>query len=413
MTQPEQGRRGALAKELERLERNVADRSNDRDFRLSARWNAEGSEVEYIYREHQLICDARDVDDVTAALERLDQPPPESILDGPAGLKVLNIGDRDASVLADALSAELEDDDVVTPNHVLDAQGFPSFCPATEPMPWYGPVPELGEPVGSGHARIAVIDTGYLPSIAEQSGFARFSAVEDNFETDDEVYNQGTTEIRPYGGHGSATTAQLLAVSGIDNLSIQVRDCLVGGAVDELTIVEDLERMVDAGVDIISIQAGLYTRAGRSPKAFDAFRRRVLSKHPDTVIVAAAGNNGSDAPFWPAGYDWVTAVGALTHGGDARTGWTNFGYWVDVYASGENTTIPFPNGTYEYLTGFSAEFTTGHALWSGTSFSAPVVAGMIARRMIERNVTAPVARDIVLAEAAVNALPTTGPRVIV
>jgi hypothetical protein len=47
-----------------------------------------------------------------------------------------------------------------------------------------------------------------------------------------------------------------------------------------------------------------------------------------------------------AAYDWCTAVGALTHGGDARTGWTNYGYWVDVYASGENIVVPFPNGTY-------------------------------------------------------------------
>ena len=105
-------------------------------------------------------------------------------------------------------------------------------------------------------------------------------------------------------------------------------------------------------------------------------------------------------------------MGALTHGGDARTGWTNYGYWVDVYASGENIVVPFPNGTNEYLDGLSADFTQGHAIWSGTSFAAPAVAGMIARRMIERNISAPDARDFVLAEAAVAALPTTGPRVL-
>jgi hypothetical protein len=33
--------------------------------------------------------------------------------------------------------------------------------------------------------------------------------------------------------------------------------------------------------------------------------------------------------------------------------------------------------------------------------------------MIERNISAPEARDVVLAEAAVAALPTTGPRVLV
>jgi subtilisin family serine protease len=156
----------------------------------------------------------------------------------------------------------------------------------------------------------------------------------------------------------------------------------------------------------------MYTRAGRAPKALDAFYRRVLRRHPGTVLVVAAGNDGSDRPFWPAAYDWCTAVGALTHGGDARTGWTNYGYWVDVYASGENIVVPFPNGIYEYLDGFLVNFTQGHAIWSGTSFAAPAVAGMIARRMIERNISAPDARDVVLAEAAVAALPTTGPRVL-
>ena len=86
---------------------------------------------------------------------------------------------------------------------------------------------------------------------------------------------------------------------------------------------------------------------------------------------------------------------------------------MDVYGSGENIVVPFPNGTYMYLDGFSADFTQRHAIWSGTSFAAPVVGGMIARRMIERNISAPEARDVVLADAAVAALPATGPRVLV
>ncbi|MGH9249427.1 MAG: S8/S53 family peptidase [Acidimicrobiales bacterium] len=270
----------------------------------------------------------------------------------------------------------------------------------------------MAEPVGGGQPRTAVIDTGYAPSVAQSSAYARFSAVDDNSEPDDEIY-AGTNAIRPYGGHGTAATARLLSVSGATYVVAQVRDSLVGGGVDEITIVKDLERVTTDGVDIVSIQAGMYTRAGRSPMAFDAFYRRVLRKHPETVLVVAAGNDGSDRPFWPAGYDWCTAVGALTHGGDARAGWTNYGYWVDVYASGENIVVPYPNGTYTYLDGFSADFTQGHAIWSGTSFAAPVVAGMIARRMIERGVSAPEARDVVLAEAAVAALPATGPRVLV
>jgi hypothetical protein len=402
----------ALAAEVERLRTNCGEKPGERQFQLRERWNQARTEIEFLYRHGQLICDGRDLDAVLSAFDRAEQTSPSDVSDGPFGIKVLHIGDDDPVDVADALADALGDDDVVTPNHVLDAQGHPRLCPATEPVPWHGPVRDLDEPVGAGSSRIAVVDTGFLRAIADASGYARFTSVDEASETDDAVYVVGT-EIRPYGGHGTATTGALLSVSGAESVTVTVSDCLVGGAVDELTITEDLDRAISTEAEIVSVQAGLFTRTGRSPKAFNAFYREVFRPKKTAVLVAAAGNAGTDRPFWPAAYGWCTAVGALTHGGDARTGWTNYGHWVDVYASGENIVVPFPNGTYNYLDSFSAEFTQGHAIWSGTSFATPFVAGMIARRMVERNISAPKARDVVLAEAAVAALPATGPRVLV
>jgi hypothetical protein len=395
--------REALSKEVDRLRRNAAER-----FPLGSQWNEAGDVVEYLYHKHQLVCEARDLDVVLEAFDEIGEERP-AVSDGPVELTVLDLGDRDAVELIRALTGHLGHD-VVTLNHVLDAQAFPNMCPATEPTPHPGPVADLSDPIGSGKPHAAVVDTGYLKSIARDSGYARFSAVHKKSETDDAVYDG--KRILPYGGHGTATSARFLAVSG-RSVDLRVSDCLVGGAVTELAIVEDLVQVISDGAQVVSIQAGLYTQTGSSSKAFDAFHRLVLSRYPGTVLVVAAGNQGTDRPFWPAAYDWCTAVGALTYGGDARTGWTNFGYWVDVYASGEDVVVPFPNGTYEYLDTTTARFTEGHALWSGTSFAAPTVAGMIARRMIERGVDAPTARDIVLADAAINALPATGPRVLV
>ncbi|HJY24328.1 MAG TPA: S8/S53 family peptidase [Actinomycetes bacterium] len=399
-----------LPTEVERLQQNMAERSNGRDFLVAPRWNDARTEVEYLYRKHQLICDEADLDAVLRAFDRIPEDRPVDS-DGPVGLKILDVGDRDAADLADKL-AELLGDGVVTPNHVLDAQGHSIMCPATEPLPWVAPMSDLPEPVGSGKARVSVIDTGHLPAIHKQSGYARFASVDKKSQPDDEVFARRGV-IRPYGGHGSATSAVLLSVSGAKATTVHIRDCLVGGGVDEITIVEDLETVVTAGADVISIQAGTYTRARQTPIAFNAFARKVLCSYPDTVLVAAAGNDNTDRPFWPAAYNWCTAVGALTRGGDARTGWTNYGHWVDVYATGENVVVPFPNGKYTYLDGTSADFKAGYALWSGTSFAAPAVAGFIARRMIERGIKAPQARDIVLADAAISALPSTGPRLLV
>ncbi|PSK98260.1 subtilase family protein [Haloactinopolyspora alba] len=399
-----------LASEVERLQRNARARSQNRAFPLGAKWDSTERHVEYLYRDDQLICEGRDLNAALEAFDLAGEARPDDVSDGPLGLKVLHVGERDAARIADSL-ADIVGEDTVTPNHVLDSQGYTRMCPATEPLPHSGPVPQLAEPHGPGHARLAVVDTGYSSEVARDSAYGRLLAVEDTSEIDDEIYGSDG-QILPYGGHGTATTARLLSVSGIESTSVQVRDCLVGGAVDELTIVEDLATVIRDGADIVTLQAGLFTRAGRAPKSFDALRRKILRDHPTTVIVAAAGNNGTERPFWPAAYDWTTAVGALTYGGDARAPWSSVGHWVNVYASGENVVVPFLNGYYEYLDGFSAEFTGGHAVWSGTSFAAPVVAGMIARRMIERGVDAPTARDIVLREAAVAALPATGPRVL-
>jgi Subtilase family len=399
-----------LATEVQQLQQNLADRSRGRQFEIEARWNTARTEVEYFYRSHQLICDQADLDEVLQAFDGVSGGRPD-VTDGPVGLKILDVGDRNAADLADELARKLGDG-VVTPNHVLSAEAKSAVCPASEPLPWVGPVADYPEPLGQGQSRVAVVDTGYAKQVADDSGYARFSAVDGASQPDDGLFLTGTN-IRPYGGHGTAATAVLLSESGADSVRVHVRDALVGGGVDEITIVEDLEEVINLGVEIISIQAGTYTRAGQTPKAFDAFYRRTLGMRPAVVLIAAAGNDGSDKPLWPAAYPWCTAVGALTRGGDARTSWTNYGHWVDVYATGEHVVVPFLNGTYTYVDGTTAEFTTGHALWSGTSFAAPAVAGMIARRMIERGVDAVKARDILLAEAAIAALPSTGLRVLV
>jgi hypothetical protein len=187
-----------LMGEIERLRRNCSERGRRR-FPLGVRWSTTGTEIDYLYRNHQLLCDSDDLDVVLRAFDQIGQQRP-AVTDGPIGLSVLDLGDRDAADLADALADALGDDDIVTPNHVLDPQGWSALCPATEPVPWRGQVVDMGEPVGSRQARVAVLDSGYLASIAQDSGYARFSAVDPNSEPDDEVY--AGTNIRPYGGHG-------------------------------------------------------------------------------------------------------------------------------------------------------------------------------------------------------------------
>ena len=83
------------------------------------------------------------------------------------------------------------------------------------------------------------------------------------------------------------------------------------------------------------------------------------------VLVAAAGNESTSAPVYPAALNSYVLGIASTTNWDSRSSFSNYGS-VDVLiaAPGENIVSTFPGGTY--------------ASASGTSFSSPLVAGSVA-----------------------------------
>lgn len=102
------------------------------------------------------------------------------------------------------------------------------------------------------------------------------------------------------------------------------------------------------------------------------------------LVVASAGNDATSTPSYPAALPDVLAVGALSPTGPAY--FTNYGPWVRACAPG-----------YDLLSTFFKEFNgpagigpdgedpddfDGWAVWSGTSFAAPVVVGNLVRLMM-------------------------------
>lgn len=79
-------------------------------------------------------------------------------------------------------------------------------------------------------------------------------------------------------------------------------------------------------------------------------------------LIAAAGNNGNQTPFYPANYNHVLAIGNTTST-DARSASSNYGTWIDLMAPG--TTI------YNCLAGSA----TSYGNQTGTSMACPMVAG--------------------------------------
>ncbi len=94
------------------------------------------------------------------------------------------------------------------------------------------------------------------------------------------------------------------------------------------------------------------------------------------VVVAAAGNDNSDEPHYPAAYPGVVAVAAVDHNGKKKN-YSNYGAYVDLAAEGFSGMKIV--GIEEKRTGFTIERTTTYLIRGGTSFATPRVAGLLSR----------------------------------
>ncbi|HDQ45256.1 MAG TPA: T9SS type A sorting domain-containing protein [bacterium] len=111
---------------------------------------------------------------------------------------------------------------------------------------------------------------------------------------------------------------------------------------------------IDQGADLINLSFG---GAGASNAELAVIQ---YALDHDVLIVAAAGNESNDKPFYPGSYSGVLSV-AATDENDLKASFSNWGVRVDVAAPGRRMYAPWGNENYLYV--------------SGTSFSSPLTAG--------------------------------------
>ena len=253
-----------------------------------------------------------------------------------------------------------------------------NFCWRGEPMYHGGPggEPRRAEPkalakggASADHgADIATLDTGFLDDLpAALAACLRPDA--DDKETLDADAN-GVLDTQ--NGHGSFVAGVVHQV--VPGLVIDPGRVLDStGLGDDATVCREL---LESRAPVINLSLGGYTEDDRAPTAMGPILRALGRT---TVVVAAAGNNRSDRPFWPAAFKGVLAVAAYDttqQGALAAAAFSNHGSWVDVCAPGcgvVSTFANFPPGAPKGKRLFD-----GWAEWDGTSFAAPQVAAVIA-----------------------------------
>ena len=171
-------------------------------------------------------------------------------------------------------------------------------------------------------------------------------------------------------GHGSMVSGIVAAGTGngegiagvawsAEVMPVKVLDSNGEGA--DSDVVDGINWAVAHGAKILNLSLG---GDADSPVLHDAVSSAVAN---GAVVVVAAGNSGDDVPQYPAAYPEAVAVAATDTDG-ALTDFSSYGSWVDVAAPGFNilsTEIADSSGNDNYAYG------------DGTSFSAPIVSGVV------------------------------------
>jgi subtilisin family serine protease len=411
-----------------------------------SRWDdPDVDDVDYLYRVQTILARDQDAtrvaDAVTAFLDREghrelsedDQRRfgPDRVA-GTRRVVTFTLPDTEISVptILDTLDRELGRG-VATPDHILYV--CPEACPATEPMEvppgTVDPVPPPGLNARGGRPGrgvyrpecdgdgvfLSIVDTGLMPDAAvghpwlvgvngtEEKPYALDS------NGNPVVDSNGNPMIVPYAGHGTFVAGVARCMAPKASAYVE-RAFDIAGANYETMLPASLADALDRNPDILVFTFCTSTRLDQSLITFDDFFDTRIRFMKGLLVVAPAGNDGQERPMWPAAYREVLSVGALSANWRDRAYFSNYGKWVDVYAPGQDLINAFPAGTYvciEPPVGQHREF-QGMAKWNGTSFSTPVVAGLVAARMSATGENAQQAADSLLRLACRQTIPGVG-----
>lgn len=225
---------------------------------------------------------------------------------------------------------------------------------------------------------VAVVDTGidfYHPDLADNIWKNPNEVVGDGIDDDGNGYPDdihGYDFVSDDGdplddlGHGTHVAGTIGAVGNnqagvvgvcwkVSLMAVKVFDETGNGDVERA--IEGIRYAVENGARVINASWGSYDKSRALEEVINEVHQAGV------VFIAAAGNDNSANPFYPAAYNHVISV-AATNAKDQRARFSNYAPYVTVSAPGENIYSTVPNGGYEF--------------YSGTSMATPHVSGVAA-----------------------------------
>jgi subtilisin family serine protease len=336
-----------------------------------------------------------------------------------------------------------------TPNHVLTVSGNGNGynpdetagpCAATDPEAvdeGTEPYPGVCHCNSAAGVRVYIADTGLIPDAgARIDGTEVILAGAPDHpwlagvrgKEDPQTPPTARGPLKPYAGHGTFVAGVLRCVAPAADIYVGNVFC-TGGSALETDFVADLYEALHRGTDIFHLSCASTTRKDLALLSFWTWLEQ-LRKHQGIACAAPSGNSGSRRPHWPAASPEVASVGALAADWRSRASFSNYGGWVDAYAPGRNLINAYGTGYFKpAMFPYSPErpeqeeeqakkygprqqghdrYFYGMARWSGTSFSSPIVTGLIADRMWRTGEDGIEAAAAVLRTARCHAIPGVG-----
>ena len=252
--------------------------------------------------------------------------------------------------------------------------------------------------VGSPDIVIAIVDSGIdftHPDLADNIWINEDEIPDNNLDDDENGY---VDDVRGWdfayndndpmdlNGHGTICAGVVGAIcdNGIGSagvcwnckiMDVQISNYKWVGSFTD--IASGIQYAADNGANVISLSFGWYNKNDEIIKDACEYANDI-----GVVLVAAAGNDGVSAKACPASFENVISVAGtnnndsildtFSYGEEVKS---NYGLWVDVAAPGQHIYSTMPTYTVYFNEEYGMNMNYTYA--SGTSLSAPIVAGVV------------------------------------